>query len=206
MRYFYVLCYDNYNYAVIIYKVGSMRHYIIILLLLLSLIGCSKQPRSSLASRGVAYTVPSISMLQLFKAKISGVECTSCAQEVEDICNAIEAVQHATFLCCNNDFERGYIEFLYDNSAHNFNLVDLDNRLAKEGFILESICGVFRIEPRMYNNELHVAFNKDYLIPILCETSSVAHDLPAISYITGNIARDKSQGSFYMQLMHDDTL
>lgn len=183
-----------------------MRYYIIMLLLLFSLAGCSKQSRTLVVSRDVAYMVPSMSTLQSFKIGISGVECAYCAQEVEDICNAIEAVQHATFICRNDDFEHGYVEFLYDNSEHNFNLLDLDNALAKEGFVLESICGVFRVEPCIGDNQMYVAFNKDHLIPMLGETPSRVHNLPAMSYITGNIVRDKDQSSFYIQLMHDDML
>ncbi len=180
--------------------------YSIVWLLLLFLAGCGKQPVAD-SSKKKAKKGMHVPNLRQFQAKIDGVECALCAQDMIDLFKELEGVQMVDFVPIGNDYEAGYLRFFYDVSKENLDLAALDQKVLEEGFELTSITGSFHIEPFNYNGKQFVVFNEELALPMKFGSDfntfkTVVHNYADIRFAQGDIIRDQNGNSFSFILQH----
>ena len=175
-------------------------------ILLFGLSGCGKQsagdPLKKKSKKGTH--VPT---LRQFQAKIDGVECALCAQDMIDLFKDLDGVQLVDFVTRGTDYEAGYLRFCYDVSKENFDLIALDNKILEEGFELTSITGPFHIEPFNYNGKQFIVFNEELALPMkfghdFNTLRTLVHNYADIRFAEGDIVRQEGQNKFAFVLQH----
>ena len=168
--------------------------------------GCGKQSTvdSSKKKRKRGTHVPA---LRQFQAKIDGVECVLCAQDMIDFFKDLDGVQMVDFVASGTDYEAGHLRFFYDISKENFDLIALDNKILEEGFELTSITGPFHIEPFNYNGKQFIVFNEELALPMkfghdFNTLKNLVHNYADIRFAEGDIIRQEGKNKFAFILQH----
>ncbi len=181
--------------------------YGLFLILLFGLSGCGKQQSVVNSLKKKTKKGIHVPTLRQFQAKINGVECALCAQDMIDFFKGLNGVEMVDFVVHGTDYEAGHLRFCYDVSKENFDLVALDNKILEEGFELTSITGSFHIEPFNYNGEQFIVFNEELALPMkfghnFNTLKTLVHNYADIRFAEGDIVRQEGQNKFAFVLQH----
>lgn len=170
-----------------------MRHwYVCSFVLLFFLNGCGKKLPLEY-DKIVQKKVP---VLFQFDAEVEGVECALCAQDAMDVFRSVDGVSMVDFIMTGTSYEeQGYIHFCYDLRKNNLDLQKVDQAISTEGFLFQSLKGIFNLKVVQRDGKYFVVYNDDLELPFLisnigqAEEKVIDLDNKEAQFVQGKILR-----------------
>lgn len=177
-----------------------MRHwYVCYFVLLFFLHGCGKKQLSQYDK--IAHK--KVPVLAQFDAEVEGIECALCALDVVDIFKSVDGASMVDFVMTGTSHEQGYIHFCYDMRKNNLDLQKVDDAVIEEGFLLQSLKGVFNLKPVQRQGKHFVIYNDDLELSLLVPNTTNIEKLINLNnneaqFVKGKILRQSDSTFSFM--------